>query len=395
MDVLLDSNIYLEDLKMTGNQFAELFTYLRRAGSTLLLPHVVREEVTARYSEKLKEAARKARSAHESLWKLANSEGQKFKEPRVDQEVEALLKKMRLPSKGVRVTDVNDYDGVDIKELVTRGIHRRRPASERGEELRDVALWLLALNLAKSSRSGIVFISGDKTFADGEGRGLHPDLLSDVGSLKVRLDFYRDIREFVVAKALDHESIDEDRFVSIVPLRTVEQRTRERMIGSSTRVGSVETAELKGFAFERATRYKVGERAFFIEVSFDGSAEVLIEEAGQYQVYVGANPLSTVNFGTYVAGQPIASQMIVSYGQDQLSPDVLFKTPSVNEFALWNSPSTMSFVAPKSRKYVCSFRVSLSARALDDNLESLEVEAIHFKSFLLNEPQGSSVVPPD
>jgi hypothetical protein len=38
MDVLLDSNIYVADPKIGGSQFAELFAYLRRTGSSLVLP---------------------------------------------------------------------------------------------------------------------------------------------------------------------------------------------------------------------------------------------------------------------------------------------------------------------------------------------------------------------
>ena len=124
----------------------------------------------------------------------------------------ALIQRMRLPSKGVRVTEIDDYGQVDFKEVVSRGIHRRRPANDRGEELRDVILWLLALALTNDSRSGITFISKDKTFTSEDGQSLHPDLLNDLNSLSGRLDFYRGIREFVVAKALHHESIDADRF---------------------------------------------------------------------------------------------------------------------------------------------------------------------------------------
>jgi hypothetical protein len=383
MDVLLDSNIYLEDFKMTGNQFTELFTYLRRTGSRILLPHLVLEEVAARYSERLSEASRKARSAHENLWKLTNSDGAQFKEPIVDQEVQALVKRMRLPSKGVRVTEVDDYRAVDFKEVVTRGIHRRRPASERGEELRDVILWLLVLDLAKNSRSGIIFISRDKTFATEDGQNLHPDLLRDISSLKVRLDFYLSIREFVVARALDHESIDADQFYSIVSLRKVEQLTRERMIRSSTRVGNIVTADLKEFVFEHAIRYKVGEGAFFIEVLFGGSAELSIEEVGQYVNYVDVNSLSTENVGKYLTG-PLLATKTVNLQTGSIVAQPSDQTVVFGDFTLQN-PTILSLAPPKPRKYVCSFRVSLSARVVDDNLESLEVEAIQYKSFLLNE----------
>ncbi|MGA3292796.1 MAG: PIN domain-containing protein [Candidatus Acidiferrales bacterium] len=389
MDVLLDSNIYLEDLKMRGNRFEELFTYLRRTRSSLLLPHLVREEVTAKYSERLKEASGKAQSTHNDLWKLAMSEGPQFTAPKLNQEVESLLNKLRSPAKGVRVVDVDDYRAVDMKEVVHRGAYRKRPASEKGEELRDVILWLLALTLARESKSGIVFISKDKTFADGERPSLHPDLISDVGSLTVPLEFYTGIREFVVAKALDHQSIDANHFYSIVPLDKVKELAMATMLQSTTRVGTIRAADFKEFEFERAIRYKVGDQAYFIEAVVSGSASLSVEDFPQYfTTEFSSEPvLQGLSMG---ATSPFVAAQVRAYEPSPtpfISGNAFLNIP---EAAPWNTMRvSLATLAPKPRRYLCSFKVSLSARTVGDTPESAEVDSIQFNSLLPDEHRAT------
>jgi predicted nucleic acid-binding protein len=52
MDIVLDSNIYLADLRLKSNRFANFFDYVRRARSTILLPALVRDEIVQKQSEK-------------------------------------------------------------------------------------------------------------------------------------------------------------------------------------------------------------------------------------------------------------------------------------------------------------------------------------------------------
>ena len=49
MDVSLDSNIYLSDLRMEGIAFRSLLDYLRKTQSRIILPKVVLDEVIAKY----------------------------------------------------------------------------------------------------------------------------------------------------------------------------------------------------------------------------------------------------------------------------------------------------------------------------------------------------------
>lgn len=70
MDVVLDSNIYLSDIRMESIKFKNLFDYLRRTKSTLVLPRLVREETVGKYRYKLDNQSRKAASAVQELNKF-------------------------------------------------------------------------------------------------------------------------------------------------------------------------------------------------------------------------------------------------------------------------------------------------------------------------------------
>lgn len=331
----------------------------------------------------LKESVRKAQAAHESLWKLAQSERQIFKSPNLEREVESLLTRMQHPSKGVKVVDIDDYSGVDVREVVSRGIQRKRPADSEGEELRDVILWLLVVYLARKSGPGIVFISNDKTFAAENGRGLHPDLIADLISSKVHVDFYRSLREFVVAKALDHAPMDADHFYTLARLKEIEEMTTKLMLRYVTRVGSIRDVDLKEFEFERATRYKVGEDAYFIEASFGGAGSFLIGESVCYVGNVVSGDQTSQTLVTESAGYAFTAPQVPTLGYNQ---QFAWTSPTLfaNNFG-WGDVGAVTYIAPEPRKYLCSFTVSVSARAAAQRLESLEIDSIHFKSFLLDE----------
>jgi len=59
MEVVLDSNIYLADLFMESNKFSNLFDFMRRTDSKLLLPALVRDEIVGKHKEKYEGQLRK------------------------------------------------------------------------------------------------------------------------------------------------------------------------------------------------------------------------------------------------------------------------------------------------------------------------------------------------
>jgi hypothetical protein len=89
MDVILDTNIYVQDFKMRRTQFQELFTYLTRTGSLLVIPSVVLQETVHEYREALSAALQTLRQAWRRLRGVAQSELQVYDGPLdIDAQVE-------------------------------------------------------------------------------------------------------------------------------------------------------------------------------------------------------------------------------------------------------------------------------------------------------------------
>jgi len=151
---------------MVKNDFKNLFDYLRRTDSRLVISALVFEEVIAQYREVLKGSIAKGTSAWTEVSDLQFSATQELDFPNLDNESALLERKLKAPAKGIKAILHSDYSRVDIKEVIRRGIHRYRPASNSGEQLRDVILWLHALDYAKQKKRTVAFISNDTLFSN-------------------------------------------------------------------------------------------------------------------------------------------------------------------------------------------------------------------------------------
>ena len=176
MDVIVDANILVSDFRMRKNRFANLFDYLRRTDSALVICKVVWDEVLAEYDERLKGDIDRVTTAWEKLSQSRFTEGTSPDLPVRAKEMDTFQRTLKAPAKGVKVTIYSDYSRIDINEIVRRGVHRTRPANDAGEELRDVILWLHAIDYANRRRPRLPLsammkrLSKQKTVPSGKAR---------------------------------------------------------------------------------------------------------------------------------------------------------------------------------------------------------------------------------
>jgi hypothetical protein len=88
-----------------------------------------------------------------------------------------------------------DYSIISVEELARRGINRVRPADDKGEELRDVILWLMAISYAKDKSREVALISKDGHFFDSN-NAMHPQLKDELTTQAVKIHVYRGIEQF-------------------------------------------------------------------------------------------------------------------------------------------------------------------------------------------------------
>src|SRR5580693_2342739 len=130
MDVILDANIYLELIFGRGrefaqtNRFVQLVADLRRMDSQLVIPMCTFHEVVERYRDRLRDSMRDVADAWTEMRKIAMSDIGDFRVLDIHAEAEALRNLLRMPDAKFKSTLYGDYSGIDIEELVRRGIKR-------------------------------------------------------------------------------------------------------------------------------------------------------------------------------------------------------------------------------------------------------------------------------
>jgi hypothetical protein len=204
MNIILDSNVYLSDIKMQSNRFANFFDYVRRTRSNLILPALVRDEVVQKQREKLTIHLSRVEKELKELRRYSLDKIT-FDAPYLKGETNDLKALLRKPSKGVRTRFLASTDAVLLNEVIRRGINRVPPASESGEELRDVILWLIVLGYAESTAHPTAFVTADTGFWNADKP--KNQMLLDASSRNVNIRLYKDLQEFTKDNALDSEPV--------------------------------------------------------------------------------------------------------------------------------------------------------------------------------------------
>ena len=125
MDIILDSNVYLTDIHLQSNRFANFFDYVRRTRSSIILPALVRDELIHTQREKLTTCMSKVEKELRELRRYSMNKIT-FHAPYIEGEARHLKALLRKPSKSVRTKFVDNMDDVDLREVIRRGINRVR-----------------------------------------------------------------------------------------------------------------------------------------------------------------------------------------------------------------------------------------------------------------------------
>jgi hypothetical protein len=125
MDVVLDSNAYRSDYRMESARFIALYDHLRKSDGRIVLFSLVKQEVVAGYSRDFQE---KISDRWDKMLPFV-VDRQALSRPDITRQLETLDQKLRHPAT-VKVSLVEDFGGVDIAEVVRRGVNRVPPANK-------------------------------------------------------------------------------------------------------------------------------------------------------------------------------------------------------------------------------------------------------------------------
>ncbi len=262
--IVLDSNTYIQDLRMNSPRFVALHDYVLKTESEILLFKLVEDEVLANYRRLFQE---KVLPRWEKFRPVLMSEDLSPKPVLALQEQE-LQKKLIAPMDGLKVMRLSDYSGVDIEQVISRGVNRTPPASSKGEELRDVILWLATLAYARKKKRKIVFITKDGGFWE-EGTDLPASqIVNDMTQTEGLVTLYRTIEAFLAANTLSAKAVDTKWANELFVNSKLSDLVLRRILAAKFPAASLVSQVLNSYEFESGALYELGSNAYFAELSF-------------------------------------------------------------------------------------------------------------------------------
>jgi predicted nucleic acid-binding protein len=193
--IVLDTNVIQEDFLMRSGRFAVLFDYAKKSESKFSLIQVVLDELVANYRRELQARLAKWVRAKAQIHGMLPE----TRDVRIEIDVPTAADEYRryvLTHLGLATEDVIPHRNDHLPHLISRAIERRRPCTDRGEEIRDALLWESTLDLAAGADSVVALISRNTDQFSADKQSLHPDLVAEAAARGARIQYYPSLEEF-------------------------------------------------------------------------------------------------------------------------------------------------------------------------------------------------------
>lgn len=228
MNVILDTNIFVQDFLMNSTSFSLLLDYLKKTGSRILMPLIVYQELGGVYGSKLNTRLETYENARRLLEQSLTDVQIPSLEIDTTSEIEKYLEFVKKRLK-VRDKDIVPFKDHYLDDLVARAVRRRKPFSEKGEEFRDALLWLTVLDIARETKDEtLAFISSDAK-AFGQGHQLYEALLDEAEATGKQVNFYNSINRFIESHATQIEYITPSWLFSAINFETYSDTVTEKL----------------------------------------------------------------------------------------------------------------------------------------------------------------------
>ena len=221
MNIILDTNIIVQNYLMNSRSFDLLFDYLNKTNSKILIPQVVYDELLEKYRNtvffQLDFLEKTKNKLGNILLEFDSSSIAINVETEVNKYSNYILKKIGSSEEKIIQHKANYSD-----ELIYRAIKRKKPFSEKGEEFRDALLWLVVVDIATEIGEAVVFISNDSK-AFGKDGILYENLLEEVEQKGIEVHYYPSIKAFIEQQAVQVEFVNESWLSEVIDFNHFDQ----------------------------------------------------------------------------------------------------------------------------------------------------------------------------
>lgn len=199
MLIVIDSNVIRKSFTLKSNDFTNLFDFIKKTNSKIIITQIVYEEIMSLYKKELQKS-------YEEYGKFFSQLNALLVEKHIPINIEIdnqihEYQQYLFNTLGFSKDEIVPYKADYLFEVTRRAINRIKPCSVKGEEFRDTILWLTVLDIVKSNKDQkVVFISHNiKEFAP-EGKEideLHKTLILDLESFGGKLDYFNSLGNFI------------------------------------------------------------------------------------------------------------------------------------------------------------------------------------------------------
>ncbi len=291
MILILDTNVIRADWMMKSGKFEIILDFATKTRSQFVLTRIVNDELRALYERELKSRNDKFVEAKRSLESIITTtrlpEYEGLLSLEADEYMACVYKTL-----SINPDEIFEYKETYLHDVVERAIRRRRPCSDRGEEMRDAILWHSVLDIAFDSfEKEVVFISQNiKQFAAGDKNlRLHPDLADDCKNRGVVVDYFDSLDSFAAKHAVKIDFLTEDWLTASLDSRlildkaeSIIERDANRRIESTEIKGVVGTPSSTGYFNRQTDTLDIDD--FYVYEMSDQSLRVMITYYGEVEV---------------------------------------------------------------------------------------------------------------
>ena len=200
--ILFDNNVIFSHRRLAGPRIDLLEMFIKRTGSTFVLPKIILEEACKKYHEDLTRMIDEVQTTIRRLdGFVARRSGAKPAKLDVVEEVKAYHDSLvkRVASLGGEIVE---YEDLPLKLIAQRALAQRRPFLSEDKGCRDAILWETILQKIIHKEQQTVLVTRDAGFSD-KGQ-LHQDLKEDlvqIGLMEDSVVLCSDLDEFLDAFA--------------------------------------------------------------------------------------------------------------------------------------------------------------------------------------------------
>ncbi|MCC4919916.1 PIN domain-containing protein [Flavobacterium chungbukense] len=190
--------MFRADVPLRSKEFDVLIDYLKKTGSSVVLPQIILDEVRGLYKKALTDRilTLEKNVNNVNLLLIDSSEYIKTKAINIDQETNTYLEFVK---KKLKIRNILPYNNSFLPIISQRAIDRKKTAGIDGQGFRDTLIWLTIKDYALNCQEKqITFISvNTDDFASSDKTQLHESLQTECDEIGIRINYFKTLKEFI------------------------------------------------------------------------------------------------------------------------------------------------------------------------------------------------------